>query len=111
MHSRRSRSHDVPNMQGGQCARLAMAYLARRMVILSAMREIVVAMKRPKCMEKRILDDVPVTNICPKCGSEMTIHHFGGIQGNYYDYWECRCGYEIDLADCGNESKLEGENP
>jgi len=48
---------------------------------------------------------------CPKCGSEMTIHHFGGIQGNYYDYWECRCGYEIDLADCGNESKLEGENP
>jgi predicted RNA-binding Zn-ribbon protein involved in translation (DUF1610 family) len=28
-------------------------------------------MKRPKCMEKRILDDVPVVNICPKCGSEM----------------------------------------
>jgi predicted RNA-binding Zn-ribbon protein involved in translation (DUF1610 family) len=28
-------------------------------------------MKRPKCMEKRILDDVPVKNLCPKCGSEM----------------------------------------
>ena len=28
-------------------------------------------MKCPKCMEKRILDDVPVKNLCPKCGSEM----------------------------------------
>jgi predicted RNA-binding Zn-ribbon protein involved in translation (DUF1610 family) len=30
-------------------------------------------MKRPTCMEKRILVDVPVVYICPKCGGEEII--------------------------------------
>jgi ribosomal protein S27E len=50
---------------------MAMGDLARRMAVMSAMRTVVVAMKCPKCMEKRILDDVPVVNICSKCGQAM----------------------------------------
>ena len=53
-------------------------------------------MKRPKCMEKRILDDVPVKHLCPKCGSELraVVEHDTG-------YWCPVCD--------GHEEKVGGE--
>ena len=50
-------------------------------------------MKRPKCMEKRILDDVPVKNLCPKCGSEM-YHELGPEYSEAYVCTNWKCGHE-----------------
>ena len=57
-------------------------------------------MKCPKCMEKRILDDVPVKNLCPKCGSEMEdMECDGDLEPLFY----------LFCPDCGHESKVGGE--
>jgi len=62
-------------------------------------------MKCPKCMEKRILDDVPVKNLCPKCGSEMASCVFP--DGSWST--ECpECGYG-EQGGSGHEEKVGGE--
>ena len=63
-------------------------------------------MKCPECMEKRILDDVPVKNLCPKCGSEMDVDERWTAHGSRE--------YSVDVfvcpnPKCGHESKVGGE--
>ena len=61
-------------------------------------------MKCPKCMEKRILDDVPVKNLCPKCGSEMHDCTLGK------PHLHCdNCSHRMDYP-IGHEEKV-GEKP
>ena len=63
-------------------------------------------MKCPKCMEKRILDDVPVKNLCPKCGSEM----IDDFLDNPADDPEPVYLAHICL-ECGHEEKVGGGKP
>jgi Zn ribbon nucleic-acid-binding protein len=46
-------------------------------------------------MEKRILDDVPVKNLCPKCGCEMELWFLGNPNAH-----ACMvCGHESKVGD------------
>jgi len=66
-------------------------------------------MKRPECMEKPLdWSGVPVTHICPKCGSEMEANY--PIDATHYRY-DCPnfyCGHWQVIKDI-REEKVGGE--
>ena len=46
---------------------------------------------------------IPVVNLCPKCGGEMTAEHYPEHNESHY---ECRCGYQLVHLG-GHEEKLK----
>jgi len=74
-------------------------------------------LKCPKCMEKRILDDVPVKNLCPKCGSEMVWSYTPFEEDPEHGVNLCLHCAQMKCPKCGSEmvewnySKRRGITP
>jgi len=56
-------------------------------------------MKCPKCMEKRILDDVPVKNLCPKCGTRwIRVVDWQPFPYSFVTYYKCWRGHRFQTV-------------